>query len=478
MIRVFITLLILVFPCTAAFSQSSKDNQRLVDAVDDTTLNLVEQIEIIPYSSGSKLDTGSEKQQYSDRVASEIKRRIYDSDRVTKSDEAAFVDIARKELASVLTDPTSVRGSMYRYVLNAMLEQDRLSYEDERWVRSVHQLRVQHREWWFESESAYAQVEVRRLVRSGKWKIRFNRRVFVAERGMDHDLFRQLRPEGLAVNGWWDGLVEVYTPRATRNNMRWGGEQPTSFTRTLKGMIYEGDPYANIWWPVAKIKHPIEFKIANRSSTDKDNGFDNPVARFETIEGSQVVKDHQEYVDWIERNVKIRMERNGNSFWQDGMPDSFCLTLGEGAQKTVKLPAFTFGGRVSLFIVIGTENKEGEMVEGRPSLLRECDGIWWALRDESDMYGGRKIEHEWQVSPWAKRRGHSMDPQLGDNQIIVRMYVEIRMGSNTFGHQDMRAAADPEQQQLLTETVRLNVNDTRIEAVLRSKLFSSLRDDE
>lgn len=267
--------------------------------------------------------------------------------------------------------------------------------------------------------------------------------------------------------------------------MRFGGEPPTSFVRTIKGMIYEGDSYADIWWPVAKVTHPIEFDILSWSLTDNDKGFDNPDARFESVDGSKVVEDSQKYVDWLERNMEVRMERNGRSFWTEGMPDSFCLTLEEGAQKSVKLPAFTFGGRATLFVVIGTENSEGEIVEGRPTLLRECDGIWWALRDEPDMYGGREIEHECLVAPWAQthtqRINNRFSPQIGDNHKIVRGYVEIRMGSNTFGHQDMRAVSDPDQQQLLTQTVRLPISSSylaRIEEVCRSELFSTLREGD
>ena len=483
MFRVFVFLWVVLFPCMSTLAQDGTDEQGIVLVADDTTQNLIGEIEEISASSGSKPDRNRpvELRSRPEQVANELKRRYYSSDQVTKADEEAFIRVARKEPASVLTDPTSVRGNLYRYVLNAMLEQDRLSYEDERWVRSVHQLSVQHRESWFKNESAYAEVEVRRLARSGEWKIRINQRVFVPHGRMGEDYFRKLRPEGLAVNGWWDGLIEVHTPMGWNNSLHWDGEPPTTFARTIKGMIYEGDPYADIWWPVAKVEHPIEFKIASWSLTDNDKGFDNPDARFESVDGSQVIEDQQEYVDWLERNMEVRMERKGTSFWIEGMPDSFCLTLKEGAQKSVKLPAFTFGGRASLFVVIGTPNSEGEMIEARPIMLRECDGVWWALRDEPDMYGGRKIEHKWHLAPWTKRHGYSFEPQLNDNQKIVRGYVEIRMGSNIFGHQDMRAVADPAQQRLLTETVRLPVDSSnlvRIEAVCRSALFSSLRKGE
>lgn len=482
MVRFIVLFFVVLCASTDAFAQEATKRRGLEQFANHTTQSLIGEIDTITAIPGSKPERGGPiwLRPHNEQVSYEIRLRLYESIMMTEADEAAFIEKARTEPVDVLTDPTSLRGQMYRYVLNGMLEQDRLSYEDERWVRSVHQTRVQHRDVWFEDESAYASVEIRRLVQSGNWKVRLNRRVFVPNGMYSEDCFRKLRPEGLAVNGWWDGLVEVSTPRSIRNGF-WGGEPPTSFVRTMKGMIYEGDSVADIWWPVAKIDHPIEFKIGSRSLTDKDKGLDNPDARYDSIDGSEVIEDPQRYVDWLERNMRVRMERKGTSFWKEGMPDSFCLTLEEGAQKAVKLPAFTFGGRASLFVVIGTELSDGTMLEGRPMFLRECDGVWWALRDEPDMYGGRKVEHEWQVSPWVKGRARAREPQLGQSQKIVRMFVEIRMGTNIFGHQDMRALADPDQQRLLTKTVRLKVDGSGfrgIEAVLRSELFSPLREGE
>lgn len=203
MLRVIIFLLVVLFPCMITLAQDTENEQKIVLIPSETTQNLIDEIEAIPASSGSKPDRNAPNESRSrpEQVANELMRRFYDSESVTTADEEAFIRVARKEPASVLTDPASLRGSLYRYVLNAMLDQDRLSYEDERWVRSVHQLRVQHREGWFTNESAYAQVEVRRLVRNTVWKIRINRRVFVPHGRMSEDYFRMLRPEGLAVNG-------------------------------------------------------------------------------------------------------------------------------------------------------------------------------------------------------------------------------------------------------------------------------------
>jgi len=477
-----------VSPCSAAFTVETDDaSPRAVEDLE--TLELLREIGTIPDAPGSLVNRFSsttphlpvEQWPRTEQVASELKQRFYDPDRVSEEDQNAFVRIARREPASVLTDHNSMRSDMYRYVLNAMLEQDRLSLEDEHWVRSVHQLRVSHRDSWFKSESAYARVEVRRLVRRGRWKIRINRRVFVPDGGMGEDFFRALRPEGLAPNSWWDGLVEVYTPVGGFNSVHWGGTPPTTFDRKIEGMIYEGDPYADIWWPVAKIKHDVEFTIASRSATDTEKGFDNPEARYDAIDGSEVIEDPSAYVVWLERNMKVRMERGGTSFWREGMPDSFCLTLEEGAQKTVKLPAFTFGGRATLYVVIGVLGADGEPIEGGHIPLRECDGVWWALRDEPDLHGGRKIEHEWLMTPFIERRNTDRYPTLMDNHQMIRAYIEVRMGTNQFGHQDMRAVADPEQQRLLTETVRLPIGRgdlDKIEVVLRSEVFSPLRDEE
>ena len=59
-------------------------------------------------------DSVPDEDRWQERVAREIKIRLYDEQTTTRLDRWLFMRAAKRESAAVLTDPTAARGDVYR----------------------------------------------------------------------------------------------------------------------------------------------------------------------------------------------------------------------------------------------------------------------------------------------------------------------------------------------------------------------------
>lgn len=414
----------------------------------------------------------SDADRWQERVSREIKIRLYDEQTTTRLDRWLFMRAARRESAAVLTDPTAARGNVYRYVLNAWLRQGRLSFEDERWVRSVHQVRTEQAGYAIDHYPTYARVQIRRLAEGGRWRVRLGERLFES-RGRawpeGRDGFVDLRPVGLAVNGWWDGNVLVDRHMYTGNGI-WGGTPaPISFTRTISGRIFEGDQHADVWWPVARVSYDIEFRIAAAERAAASVPPERARPRIESIGGFEIMDDAEAVplLDWIARGLEVRLRTQGEP-WDvrgDGLPDEFVLFIGHGGRAPAKLPAFTFGGRAA--IVLDVQRGGGDPASPRVDTVTvfESDPAWWALRDEVDAAGKRVFEHGWLrvgmgPTTWFRSRGGVIpgsEEGLAQNDTVLAAWLEVRFGTDVMGDEGFRALSDLEAERILTHPVRIPI---------------------
>lgn len=191
----------------------------------------------IPYSQRS----------LEEQIAWQIKIRLYRVDRTGWLDHWLFMRRARGETASVLTDPTSVRGDVFLYVMRAWAEQGRLSFEDERWARSVHHLRIEHPGFDVVTNPVHARVGVRRLVEGDRWRVRVHRTLYetrVPREWAGASGYRVLVPVGVSSTDWWDGNALVEEPGPMRQPMFWPAPEKSS--ARVSGAIYDGDPFLDI----------------------------------------------------------------------------------------------------------------------------------------------------------------------------------------------------------------------------------------
>lgn len=407
---------------------------------------------------------------WSERFTNEIKSRMYEPESTTRLDRWLFLRAAYRESAEVVTDPTGVRGDAYRYVVNAWLRQGRMSAEEERWARSVHQVRAEHPEYALDGFPTYARVQIRRLAEGGLWRVRLGEQLFEAKERKwpaGRDRFFDLRPVGLAVNGWWDGNVLV--DRHMYTDSGWHDILQTTFLRTINGRIFEGDSYADVWWPVTAVSHDIKFKRAQQTPPWPGWPQVTEGSRIETITGFEVMDDDQAELalDWLARSIDVWFYTGGDMWHGRGMqvPDELVLFIGDGGRAPAKLPAFTFGGNASVMFKV--RRGGGDPEEPRIDTVRafECDPAWWALRDDMDSEGKRIFEHRWlrvkmkPTAPFQRRAGiiPGGSESLAQNDEVIGAWLEIRFGTELGGNEGFRALSDLQGTQFLTHTVRIPV---------------------
>lgn len=415
----------------------------------------------------------------SERFGNQIKWRMYKPESTTRLDRWLFFRAARGETPEVLTDPTAVRGDVYRYVVNAWLRQGRMSGEEERWARSVHQLRAEHAEYALDRWPTYARVQIRRLVDGGRWRVRIGETLFETkekEWPAWQDRFLNLHPVDLPPGGWWDGNVMIDRHMYTVSALR-AGPPPTTFTRTIYGRIFEGDERAGVWWPIAVVEQEVEFKIATRSEDASAGSPVGKAARTISVSGFEIVGDEQaaRMIAWLERSIQVDFSR-GARIWphgtEGGIPDQIRLSIKPGQNAPNDLPAFTFGGNLTVLLRVrrGGGDPQNPVIIEQP--VFECAPAWWALRDELDREGKRVLKHAWMgvpLRPDGPFRGRS-DPfmvgflPLAQNDEVVGGVLEIRFGATALGNEGFRALADLEAARILTHTVRIPIGHQPFQA--------------
>lgn len=432
----------------------------------------------LPEEPGSLLDRNStpgmsipyRQRPWGERFAHQITTRLYKPESTSRLDRWLFFRSARAESAAVLTEATAVRGDVYRYVVNAWVRQGRVSLEEEHWARRVHQISAEHTEYALDGMPTYARVRVRRLVQEGPWRVRIGETLFeTKERPWPEgrDRFVDLRPVGLEVSGWWDGNVMI--DRYMYLSSGYLGANPTTFTRTITGRIFEGDSYANVWWPVAKIAHEVEFTIARATRAGPDGPPGGVGPRVESITGFEVVADDQALplMEWLESAIDVRLSIDGDlwSSRSSGLPTEMVLFIGESGRAPKELPAFTFGGNLSVVLEVRRGGGDPENPRIETVTVFECDPAWWALRDKTDDQGKRVFEHDWlrvgiRPTTWFRPRGGVIpgsDDGLAKNDEVIGAWLEVRFGTNRAGNEGFRPLADLEAVRFLTHTVRIPI---------------------
>lgn len=409
-----------------------------------------------------------------EQIAWQIKIRLYRPDRTGWLDHWLFMRRARREPASVLTDPTSMRGQVYLYVLRAWAEQERLSFEDERWARSVHHLRIEHPGFDLVNERVYAHIGVRRLVEGERWRVRVGRTLYDTKRSWESRGaagYHELIPVGLPIHGWWDGnarLDDVFLRRSGHVFPK-----PTSSLVRISGAIYDGDPFVEIWWPAGRISETVEMKIATAQTEEGRR-----VSRVKSIDGVRVIDDPSRTMEWMERSIQPRFEFADRSRNQEEPPESVYLAIDDTARERPGIDPFTFGGIVRVVIEKRDGGRYGE--DEKPGIVSvpvmEAEDTWWALRGERDDQGRHVFFGQWKRVPLRSLpvMQHGMDGRFvhgadnfAVNDEIVGGYLEIRFG--LFGQTGggTRATSDLEMEQLLTHPVRLRLSGGDLATIAR-----------
>jgi|GEM_PF-2496880 len=460
---------------------------------------LILALPMLPDEAGTKIDRHSsaaaaipypQRPMY-ERIAHQLKIRLYKVEDTSRLDHWLFMKLAMRESASGLTDPTSIRGDTYRYVFDAWERQHRLMYEEERWARSVHELEIKHAEYGIESEPAYAKVRVRRLLDKGRWRVRIHKTLFERDREIDWNTyagFYELQPVDLQQHGWWDGSVCIYDMMVRSNSPRWEGSSPTTFERTVSGTIYDGDPYADIWWPVSEFEEKIEFTIAEytRNGVVDEISFagDQWVIGepwIDSLSGANVIQNPEKHVAWVRAHIKINFDHDEVVPFGEGLPESLQLFIRNESVLKDKLGVelFTFGGAIKVVIQTREGGRYGDEQPAEHSMVvMESDDAWWALRGDLDKQGLHVFEGKGKKARLIVSRGFEYYEHGGvfshggvtvaSNDEAIGGYVEIRFGGKQYYRGGFRALADLDAQQLLTVPVRIPLSRSKVGTIMRA----------
>jgi len=451
---------------------------------------LILAIPTLPDEPGTKVDRNTpataipiKKRPMGERIAHQLMIRLYESKDTSQLDHWLFMRVAKRESASGLTDPTSIRGEVYRYVFDAWDRQRRLSYEEERWARSVYELEIKHAEYGIESEPAYANIRVRRLLDRGRWRVRIHKTLYETVRQTDwktYNAFRELSPVDLQLHGWWDGAACIYDMNV-RNNGFWGGSPPTTFERTISGTIYDGDPYADIWWPASEFEERIEYKIAEYTRNFAPAEVLPPGGRWSADEqwvvsmsGSNVIQDPKKHIAWIRSHIKVSFGHDEDVPFGVGLPENLSLSVRDNFALKDKLGVepFTFGGTIKVVIQTREGGRIGdELAKEHMMVVMESDDAWWALRDELDKQGLHVFEGKWKRARLKVSRGFERYEHGGvfshggmtvaANDEVIGGFIEIRFGGKQGYSGGFRTLADLDAKQVLTAPVRLPLSRSK-----------------
>ena len=320
---------------------------------------------------------------------------------------------ARRADAAVLTDSTAVRGRLFGGVLRAWAAQGRLSADEERWVRSVVHIEWESPRALPRMSAAHVRVTTfRRLVNDRPVRVRVHDRVYevlAASRGR-----ARFQPVVLRDGERSDGQVRIADVVRWSNNMSNRPSEDVPF----RGVVFEGDAIADIWWPVARFEHTVPVGI----------GTDPAVER---------VQDDPQIAAWLDGlRGMLRWERDPGSMraWPVGVEIVF------PEDEDAGWPAgFTFGGGVFLE-VLWSGRTEYEV-------LASAGASWWALRDRQDRRGRRVIEGrgEWMAFDggpprWGERlmAWPGDGERLEDARLVIR-HLDAGMGRMFGPYWDLEA---------------------------------------
>lgn len=441
---------------------------------------LILAIPLLPEESGTKVDRNTtataipypQRPMY-ERIAHQLKIRLYKADDTSKLDHWLFMQVARRQTPAALMEKRSIRGDMYIYVFEAWQRQYRLTETDQHWASAVHELEINHTEYGLPQWFSYANVRVRKLLTSQDWRVQINKILYEPKMLGDWqtwDGFYDLKPIGITYNGRWDYNHRIYDELMTTSGFGFG-TAPTTFDRAIQGRLYEGDRHADIWWPVAHINRTAQFKTAKLTMTGPDTP--PPHNRLITaIEGFKIADDQQAFTDWIAKNIRVEFESENETeriFQQEpkAFPDFIKLWVDQDKLKSTRLSAFTFGGDIKVVLEVVPGGRYDGPQPARRIEVMEAESTWWALRDKLDKDGIRIFEGRGQRVP-LNLPDQVWFMNLNKNDTVAKAYIEIRFGSNVLGEDGYRALADLDATQFITQTVQIPIRSNEYYQILKT----------
>jgi len=461
-----------VWPRVSRFNYSNG----ILGAVPTPALILA--IPLLPDEPGTMIDRNTQaavipypQRPMFERIAHQLKIRLYESKDTSQFDHWLFMQVSKRQSPASLMEKSSIRGDLFIYVFEAWERQYRLTDADTRWASRVYELKILHTEYGLEQWFSYANVRVRKLLKTPDWRVQINRTLYEPKmlgRWQEWDGFYDLRPVGSQYERW-DYNQRIFD-QLFINNGFWGGTPPTTFDRTIKGRIYQGDKDVDIWWPVANINETVQFKISKIKKAGPDTP--PPNNRLVTeIDGFKIASDQQIALDWLSKNIRVNISHIDRmaQFYQQtplSFPDFFQFWVDPDKLKRARLPAFTFGGEIKVVLeVVPGGRYDGPMPSRRIEVM-EGDAAWWALRDEMDKDGARIFEGKGErVSLHLQDGPHYLT--INKNDSVANAYIEIRFGSSVLGEDGYRALADLGATRFITRTVQIPIRPSEYSSILR-----------
>ncbi|MBV1889369.1 MAG: hypothetical protein KUG67_03895 [Proteobacteria bacterium] len=410
---------------------------------------LILALPILPNEAGTKVDRTSSpaaaipynKRPMSERIAHQLKIRLYEAEDTSRLDHWLFTKFAERQSSAELTEKTAIRGETYSYVYNAWARQQRMTREEEHWARSVYFLELETRSTMPQMAPVHARiVAFRRLLDDRRIRVRVHKKIYELKSVGPPSFGSQLVPVDRQYGERWDGTIRL------KDFVRWANHFSPSPIETIavEGMIYEGDPYADIWWPVAIIRQEQVVDIAKVTYTS--NG------EIQSVTGCQLVEDLDQAQSWIKKNLVATFKWDHDEFGANiGWPRGVRIGVTAGELKKVEIPGFTFGG--SIWLVAKLRDKDDHVY------VKKLNPTWWALRDQVDQNGERVFDgdHEWVPFTSDSTTGLGFR-YITNDSTIDSMWIEIIPNDSMVGEGQFAAFWDMDMNHLYPKLIRLDLS--------------------
>lgn len=441
---------------------------------------LIAVVPLMPDEAGTLPDRnggGGGKRPFWERVANQVKSRIYTPEHCTRFDRWLFHRVSRLDRPDQLTERSAIRGDVYLYVYQALARQDRMGFEEARWARSVHHLEIAHAPFIQHEWFAYAHVRIRRLVSDHQWRVQIDRSLYKPVRRGDWqswDGFYDLRPVGIDNLDWWDFNQRIYSQLITYSGISIPPQ--TTLTHEVAGRIYEGDEHIDLWWPVVEFREDLSFGLTRAVKTVPVHGGTGWYERVESIKGYELIDEPEPYTEWLAKHLDVEIDHSDRYAWFHDrgsmMPDRFRFYLpSDKGNRNPDLPAFTFGGLISVVLELVPGGRYDGPMPVKRIVPFHGEPAWWALRDDLDDDGNRVFTNNGHRVMLNQAERYS-SPNVLVNDHLVSAYIEIRFGMEVLGDDGYRAIADLDAERFVARTVRIPLdssNARRLAAPIKAR---------
>ncbi|MFG0298155.1 MAG: hypothetical protein ACF8K1_00935 [Phycisphaerales bacterium JB047] len=376
-----------------------------------------------------------------ERIAHQIKIRLYKEEETSRLDHWLFYQIARRQTSRVLTDTSSARGDVLTYVYRAWARQHRLGIDEGHWARSVYWMDLEGPEVLPQMSPVYVRVRAfRRLLDEGYWRVQIHQTLMEPKSNGPPNFGRRL----VTIKGhdaYHDGYVRI------ADYVRWANvfsSDPLEHL-SVQGRVYEGDPHADLWWPVADIRDSVTVTIRNLVPGGYEIG---------TIEGVDYVED-AETLEWIEKAVDVGF------WWERRWPKEGDVPLGikvhvDLEQLQTKIPGFSFGGTVYIVYRVAGRTYSEELVRTEPT--------WWALRDGVDQSGRRPFRGNGVGIPFVIEHSDLFSGAFGYDESagIESAWFVIQPNDNVVGAGNYAPLWDLDMLRVVGNTIKVPLSEREI----------------